>query len=68
MKIFNRYNPEKIALYVKTLFRGRVYIKGMGAFEFDYGKILLPKIKDKLHFNVMSEVNQQVVLLKAEMG
>ncbi len=68
MKIFNRYNPEKIALYVKTLFRGRFYIKGMGALEFDYGKILLPKIKDKLHFNVMSEVNQQVVLLKAEMG
>lgn len=68
MKIFNRYNPEKIALYVKTLFRGRFYIKGMGAFEFDCGKILLPKIKDKLHFNVMSEVNQQVVLLKAEMG
>ncbi|MFV5934844.1 DUF1107 domain-containing protein [Proteus mirabilis] len=68
MKIFNRYNPEKIALYVKTLFRGRFYINGMGAFEFDYGKILLPKIKDKLHFNVMSEVNQQVVLLKAEMG
>ncbi len=68
MKIFNRYNPEKIALYVNTLFRGRFYIKGMGAFEFDYGKILLPKIKDKLHFNVMSEVNQQVVLLKAEMG
>ncbi|MDF7209977.1 DUF1107 domain-containing protein [Proteus mirabilis] len=68
MKIFNRYNPEKIALYVKTLFRGRFYIKEMGTFEFDYGKILLPKIKDKLHFNVMSEVNQQVVLLKAEMG
>lgn len=43
MKIFNRYNPSKIALYVKTLFRGRIYIKGFGAFEFNYGKILPPR-------------------------
>ncbi|WP_340609887.1 DUF1107 domain-containing protein [Xenorhabdus bharatensis] len=68
MKIFQRYNPLKIALYVKTLFRGRLYIKDMGAFEFNYGKILPPKIKDKRHFSVMSEVNQQVLLLQAEMG
>ncbi|MDR2242152.1 MAG: DUF1107 domain-containing protein, partial [Providencia alcalifaciens] len=27
MKIFKHYNPSKIALYVKTLFRGRLYIK-----------------------------------------
>ncbi|MBA5859073.1 DUF1107 family protein, partial [Morganella morganii] len=34
MKIFDRYNPAQIARYVKTLFRGRLYIQGMGAFEF----------------------------------
>ncbi|SFN34665.1 DUF1107 domain-containing protein [Xenorhabdus japonica] len=68
MKIFRHYNPMKIALYVKTLFRGRLYIKDMGAFEFNYGKILPPKIRDKRHFHVMSEVNQQVLRLQTEMG
>ncbi|MDI9228943.1 DUF1107 family protein, partial [Serratia bockelmannii] len=42
--------------------------KDVGAFEFDEGKILPPKIRDKRHFSVMSEVNRQVLLLQTEMG
>ncbi|CQR21639.1 Protein of uncharacterised function (DUF1107) [Yersinia enterocolitica] len=53
-------------MYVKTLFRGRLYIKDMGAFEFDKGKILIPKVRDKRHFEVMSEVNRQVMRLQTE--
>jgi hypothetical protein len=68
MKIFQRYNPLQVAKYVKILFRGRLYIKDVGAFEFDKGKILIPKVKDKLHFSVMSEVNRQVLRLKTEMA
>lgn len=68
MKIFNRYNPSKIALYVKTLFSGRLYIKDFGAFEFNHGKILPPKVGDKRHYSVMSEVNKQVLVLQAELG
>ncbi|MBG6245769.1 hypothetical protein CS369_15125 [Candidatus Symbiopectobacterium sp. 'North America'] len=68
MRIFERYNPLKVAKYVKTLFRGRLYIRGIGAFEFDYGKILLPKTQDKQHLLVMSEVNRQVMWLQADMG
>ncbi|WP_272522533.1 DUF1107 domain-containing protein [Providencia sp. PROV202] len=68
MKIFKHYNPSKIALYVKTLFRGRLYIKDFGAFEFNNGKILPPKVTDKTHYNVMNEVNKQVILLRAELG
>ena len=68
MRIFQRYNPAKVAMYVKTLFRGRLYIKDMGAFEFDKGTILIPKVRDKRHFEVMSEVNRQVMRLQAEMG
>ena len=68
MKIFNRNNPFKIALYVKTLFSGRLYIKDFGAFEFNYGKILPPKVSDKRHYDVMSEVNKQVLLLRTELG
>ena len=69
MKIFQRYNPLQVAKYVKILFRGRLYIKDVGAFEFDKGKILIPKVKDKLlHFSVMSEVNRQVLRLQTEMA
>ncbi|MDM7089515.1 DUF1107 family protein [Enterobacter asburiae] len=50
------------------LFRGRLYIKDVGAFEFDKGKILVPKVKDKQHLSVMSEVNRQVMRLQTEMA
>ena len=63
MKIFQRYNPLQVAKYVKILFRGRLYIKDVGAFEFD-----IPKVKDKLHLSVMSEVNRQVLRLQTEMA
>lgn len=66
LKIFQRYNPLQVAKYVKILFRGRLYIKNVGAFEFDKGKILIPRVKDKLHLSVMSEVNHQVTLMQAE--
>ena len=68
MKIFQRYNPLLVAKYVKTLFRGRLYIKDIGAFEFDMGRILMPKVRDKRHLNVMSEINRQVMRLQAEMA
>ncbi|WP_147194551.1 DUF1107 domain-containing protein [Pantoea sp. MBD-2R] len=66
MKIFQRYNPLQVAKYVKTLFRGRIYIKDVGAFEFDKGKILIPRIKDKQHYSVMSEVNRKVMQLQLD--
>ncbi|XBS70433.1 DUF1107 domain-containing protein [Acerihabitans sp. KWT182] len=68
MRIFHRFNALKVATYVKTLFRGRLYIKGFGAFEFDKGKILVPKVRDKQHFHVMSEVNRQIMRLQSEMA
>lgn len=43
MKIFQRYNPLQVAKYVKILFRGRLYIKDVGAFEFDKGKNPYPE-------------------------
>lgn len=68
MRIFQRYNAMKVATYVKTLFRGRIYIKGVGAFEFDKGKILLPRVRDKQHFSVMSEVNRQILRLQSDLA
>ncbi|CAK9886145.1 MAG: hypothetical protein XXXJIFNMEKO3_02569 [Candidatus Erwinia impunctatus] len=66
MKVFQRYNPLQIAKYVKILFRGRLYIANVGAFEFDKGKILLPETRDKQHYGVMSEVNRCVSRLQME--
>ncbi|ARU95302.1 MULTISPECIES: DUF1107 domain-containing protein [Tatumella] len=66
MKIFQRYNPLQIAKYVKTLFKGRLYITGIGAFDFDKGRLLLPSVKDKQQLNVMSEINRLVLRLQAE--
>lgn len=64
MKIFQRYNPLQVAKYVKILFRGRLYIKDVGAFEFDKGKILIPKVKDKLHLSVMSKLTVRLCVCK----
>lgn len=57
-----------MAKYVKILFCGRLYIKDVGAFEFDKGKIFILKVKDKLHLLVMFEVNRQVMRLQTEMA
>ncbi|BAN97778.1 hypothetical protein E05_30120 [Plautia stali symbiont] len=43
-----------------------MYIKDVGAFEFDKGKVMLPHVKDKQHLSVMSEINRQVLRLQAE--
>nr|CBA71903.1 conserved hypothetical protein [Arsenophonus nasoniae] len=45
-----------------------MYIKDMGVFEFDKGKILPPRIKDKRHFNIMNEINKEVLILQTEIG
>jgi len=43
-----------------------MYIKDVGAFEFDKGKVLIPRVKDVQHLSVMSEINRQVLRLQAE--
>jgi len=68
MRIFQKYNPLMVAKYVKILFRGQFYIKDVGEFEFDKGKILPPKVRDKRHFTVMSEVNRQVLRLQSDLA
>jgi len=65
MRIFQYYNPLKVKKYVNNIFRRQLYIKDIGAFEFDKGKILIPKIRDKRHFSVKSEVDRQVFLLQS---
>lgn len=66
MRVFQEYNPVHIARHVKTLFKGHLYIKNIGEFEFDMGKIQLPVNKDISLLNVMSEINRCVSNLQSE--
>ena len=66
MRVFQEYNPLHIARHVKTLFKGQLYIKDIGEFEFDMGKIQLPVGKDLSLLSVMSEINRCVTNLHSE--
>lgn len=60
LRIFNQYRPRQIARYVKGFFRGKLYIGGIGAFEFDGGKLLPPIHINRRMLQVMVEVNREI--------
>ncbi|OOE99837.1 DUF1107 domain-containing protein [Salinivibrio sp. IB643] len=60
LRIFRQYRPTQIARYVKRFFKGRLYIEGVGAFEFDRGRLLPPGHSDKRALSVMTEVNKEI--------
>ncbi|MGV6988925.1 DUF1107 family protein [Testudinibacter sp. P80/BLE/0925] len=66
VRVFQRYNPFQIARYVKILFSGTFFISGVGLFEFEQGKIVLPKVKNLKKFSVMSEINRHIKHLQQE--
>ncbi|WP_299019289.1 DUF1107 domain-containing protein [uncultured Photobacterium sp.] len=66
LRIFKQYRPNQVARYVKSYFRGRLFIVGVGGFEFDCGRLLPPKRQDKKVLGVFSEVNKEIQLLAAE--
>ncbi|MDX1303497.1 DUF1107 domain-containing protein [Photobacterium sp.] len=66
LRIFKQYRPNQIARYVKSYFRGRLFIVGIGAFEFDYGRLLPPKNQNLKALNALSEVNREIQSLAAD--
>ncbi|MGF1738685.1 DUF1107 domain-containing protein [Photobacterium satsumensis] len=66
LRVFKQYRPNQVARHVKSYFRGRLFIIGVGAFEFDCGRLLPPKKQDTKALNVLSEVNREIQLLSAE--
>lgn len=66
MKVFQRYNPLQIAKYVKILFKGQIYIRDVGEFHFDQGRILLPEQRNRQLLNVMNEINRKVLKLQSD--
>ncbi len=64
MRKFKRYLPGLIAKHVMRLFKGSIYIYGIGRFEFDEGKLILPKQAKQVDFKTVKEVNQEVMRLR----
>lgn len=60
MRVFKKYFPMLIAKYVKTFFRGRLYIHGRGGYEFERGKVLMPDEADQLHKATVQELNSKI--------
>jgi len=66
LRIFKQYRPNQIARYVKSYFRGRLFIVGIGAFEFDCGRLLPPKNQSVKALDALSEVNREIQYLAAD--
>jgi hypothetical protein len=64
MRLFKRYTPSMIAKHISRLFKGRIYIKGIGRFDFDHGKLILPEKAEPRHYQAVKEVNQEIMRLK----
>ena len=60
MRIFKKYLPLMVAKYVKTFFKGCLYIHGRGGFEFEQGQLKLPEKHNRLHQTTVSEVNSTI--------
>lgn len=66
LKVFKQYRPNQVARYVKSYFRGRLFIAGIGGFEFDCGRLLPPRNQSLKALTVLSEVNKEIQLLAAD--
>mgnify|MGYP001095678407 FL=1 len=64
MRLFKRYTPSMIAKHISRLFKGKIYIYGVGKFEFDNGKLILPERADNRHFQAVNEVNHEIKKLR----
>lgn len=63
LRIFQVYRPVQVAKHVKKFFKGRLFIIGIGGFEFEHGRLLPPKSTDLKVLNVLSEVNKEIQIL-----
>lgn len=65
MRIFKKYLPKMIAKHVMTFFKGRFYIQGRGAYEFDRGEIIMPLGADQLHTSTVNELNTEIQAIRS---
>ncbi len=60
MRLFNKYVPGAVARHVSRFFKGRIYINGVGKFEFDNAKLIIPSQAQSLHYRMVKEINQEI--------
>lgn len=60
---FSTYRPRQVARLVKILFKGQFTIEGIGQFQFDQGKVLLPEVSNKQKLSIFKEVNGTIAAL-----
>ena len=65
MRIFKKYSPAMIAKHVRTFFKGRLYIHGRGAYEFNNGSIVMPAGADEKHRDTVRELNTYIETSKS---
>ncbi len=68
MRQFKRYIPSMIAKHVTRFFKGSIYIYGVGEFDFNYGKLLLPDTAEPIHYQTVKEVNNEINKLRCVMA
>ena len=54
-----------IAKHVRTFFKGRLYIYGRGAYEFNNGSIVMPAEADEKHRDTVKELNTYIETSKS---
>lgn len=64
MRLFKKYAPAQIAKHISRFFKGRIYIHGVGKFEFDNGKLLIPAEPETRHYRAVKEINQEVTRMR----
>lgn len=64
MRIFNRYVPMLIAKHVYRLFKGRLYIRGRGDFEFQQGMLKAQSDADFEQYRTVKEINIEIRRLR----
>ncbi|WP_297481743.1 DUF1107 family protein [uncultured Photobacterium sp.] len=60
LRVFQVYRPIKIAKHVKNFFRGRLFIIGIGGFEFKNVRLVPLQSAGLKVLSVISEVNQEI--------
>ncbi len=60
LRVFKKFTPVLIARRVRTLYRGRFSVQGIGTYEFDKGGVVPPRDADKRSLAVVSEINREI--------
>ncbi|WP_226911358.1 DUF1107 family protein [Gallaecimonas mangrovi] len=60
MRRFPQYHVKQVAKHVAGFFEGVIWIKGVGAFRFEDGRLLPPSKPSTDKLKVVAEVNRHI--------